>query len=276
MTVPFLKMHGAGNDFVVIDGRENGFRLTESQARAIGDRRRGVGFDQLLQIEPPVNDLADGFMRIFNPDGSQAGACGNGTRCVAWLLMQELGRDHVIVETVAGLLDSESAGEQLVTVDMGQARLDWREVPLKEARDTAHLEIGIGDMQDPVGVSMGNPHAVFFVDEVGRIPLAEHGPLMEKHPLFPEGANIEIAEVRDAETIRLRVWERGAGITMACGSGACATLVAAARRGLTGRRATILVDGGKLVCEWLPDGHVTMTGPVATSFSGALDRSLLQ
>jgi diaminopimelate epimerase len=268
---PFLKMHGLGNDFVVIDARERPLKLSETQARVIADRRLGVGCDQLLILEKPKNPkLADVFMRILNPDASEAGACGNGTRCVADLLMREGGRDHLVIETIAGLLDAERASGNRVTVDMGPAKLDWREVPLKEACDTLHIPLTLGPLSDPVGTNMGNPHATFFVADAEKIDLASLGPVLERHAMFPERANIGIVQVISPEKLRFRVWERGAGITMACGSGACAALVAASRRGLTGRKANVVLDGGELEIEWARDGHVMMTGPVAISFTGTL------
>ncbi len=267
----FIKMHGLGNDFVVIDSRNGDLKLSPAEAKAIADRHSGVGCDQLLILEKPAKpNLADVFMRILNSDGSESGACGNGTRCVADLLMRETGRDKLVIETSAGLLDAERASGGRVSVDMGLARLDWREIPLKEACDTAHVPLALGPLKDPVAVNMGNPHAVFFVDDVAKIDLAALGPVLERHAMFPERANIEVAQVIGPDRIRLRVWERGAGITLACGSGACATGVAAARRGLTGRKVTIVLERGELEIEWLPDGHVLMTGPVAVSFTGVL------
>lgn len=270
----FVKMHGLGNDFVVLDARASGLALTPAEVRAIANRNRGVGCDQLIVVENARNQISDAWMTIYNPDGSQSGACGNATRCVAWLLMNQTGRDKVVIETQAGLLDGETRGERLVAVDMGRARLDWRDIPVGEAVDTLHMGIGAGPLHDPVGVNMGNPHAVFFVDDVNAVDLAAVGPALENHPIFPERANIEIAQVLSPERIRMRVWERSAGITQACGSGACATLVAAARRGLTGRKAEVVLDGGTLVIEWLADDHVLMTGPVALTFAGRLDPSL--
>jgi diaminopimelate epimerase len=271
----FVKMHGLGNDFVVLDVRDSGLVLSEGAVRAIADRHRGVGCDQLVVIEPARNAVSDAWMTIYNPDGSQSGACGNATRCVAWLLMGQSGRDTVVIETKAGLLDAETRGERLVAVDMGRARLDWREIPLAEAVDTLHLGLDLGPLKDPVAVSMGNPHAVFFVEDVATIDLAALGPVIEHHALFPERTNVEIVQVVGPQTLRMRVWERSAGITQACGTGACATLVAAARRGLVGRKADVVLDGGTLTIEWLPDDHVLMTGPVALSFAGRLDPSLL-
>jgi diaminopimelate epimerase len=272
---PFIKMHGLGNDFVVVDARSQPFPLTDATARAIADRREGVGCDQLLILEPPTNGSADVFLRIRNHDGGEVGACGNGTRCVASLVMGELGRDAIVIETAAGLLQAKAAGADRVTVDMGAARLGWDEIPLSEERDTLHLDVTNGPLVDPVGVNMGNPHAVFFVDDVESLPLAELGPPLEHHPLFPERANIGAAQLIGPDRLRLRVWERGAGLTRACGSGACAAAVAAARRGLTGRKVEVVLDGGSLVVEWREDGHVEMTGPVATAFTGELNGELL-
>jgi diaminopimelate epimerase len=272
---PFVKMHGLGNDFVVLDARSHALELSTDAVRAIADRRTGVGCDQLIVVAPPQDGLADATMLIYNADGSEVAACGNASRCVGWLLMRESGRDKVVIQTRAGLLDAEWRGQHLVAVDMGPARLDWREIPLAEAVDTLHLGLHLGPLADPVAVSMGNPHAVFFVDDAEAVDLAALGPVLEHHTMFPERANIEVAQVLAPGRIRMRVWERGSGITMACGTGACATLVAAARRGLTGRQAEIVLDGGVLAIEWLPDDHVLMTGPVAVSFIGTLDPSLL-
>jgi diaminopimelate epimerase len=272
---PFVKMHGLGNDFVVVDARSQPFPLTDAVARIIADRREGVGCDQLLILEPPSNGSADVFLRIRNHDGGEVGACGNGTRCVAALVMGESGREAITIETAAGLLQAKAAGPQRVTVDMGPARLGWDEIPLSEERDTLHLGISNGPLADPVGVNLGNPHAVFFVDDVESLALAALGPPLEHHALFPERANIGAAQLTGPDRLRLRVWERGAGLTRACGSGACAAAVAAARRGLTGRRVEVMLDGGSLVIEWRADGHVEMTGPVATAFHGELNGELL-
>jgi len=266
----FVKMHGLGNDFVVLDARERPLPLVAEAARSIADRRQGVGCDQVIVVEKPRAGLADAFMRILNADGGEAGACGNATRCVGDLLMRESGRDHVVIETVAGLLDVERRADSRVAVDMGPARLDWRDVPLSGPCDTLHLELALAPLADPAACSMGNPHATFFVADVAAIDLAALGPVLERHKLFPERANIGVAQVVARDRLRLRVWERGAGLTRACGSGACAALVAAARRGLTARRATVALDGGELEIEWLADGNVLMTGPVATSFVGEL------
>ncbi|HEX9555434.1 MAG TPA: diaminopimelate epimerase [Reyranella sp.] len=276
----FLKMHGLGNDFVLLDARNAAFDLTPARRRAIADRRRGVGCDQLIVLEKPTEHEADVFMRIYNPDGGEAGACGNATRCVASVLMEERQTDHVTVQTVSGLLDSQKAGIAadglpVISVDMGLARLDWRDIPVSEACDTNHMPVGLGPLQDPVGTSMGNPHATFFVDDAAAIPLGELGPKLERHQFFPERANIGVAQLVDEDRLRLRVWERGAGLTLACGSGACAAVVAATRRGLVKRKAQVIVDGGTLAVEWLRDDHVLMTGAIALAFKGELDPSLL-
>ncbi len=271
----FIKMHGLGNDFVVIDGRQTSILLNPEQTRAISDRRTGVGCDQLIVLEPPKDGHADAFMRILNADGGEAEACGNATRCIAQMIMDETGNKHTIIETVAGLLDAEAGTDGMITVDMGLAHLDWRDIPLGQAIDTLHLGIGSGPLQDPVAVNVGNPHAVFFVDDAGGIDLETHGPVIERHALFPQRTNVEAAEIVSETEIRLRVWERGVGETRACGSGACATMVAAHRRGLIGRKAAVFLNGGTLHLEWMPDGHVSMTGPTAVSYAGTLDPSLL-
>jgi diaminopimelate epimerase len=214
-------------------------------------------------------------MRIRNADGGEVAACGNATRCIADLVMRERGRDRVVIETEAGLLDATAAGPERITVDMGPARLDWRDVPLARECDTLHVPLALSPLADPVACSMGNPHATFFVADADAVDLAALGPVLEHDPLFPERANIGVVQVLSPTRLRFRVWERGTGITIACGTGACAALVAAHRRGFTGRRAEIVADGGPLDIEWRGDGHVLMTGPVATSFRGVLDASLM-
>lgn len=271
----FIKMHGAGNDFVVLDGRSSPVPLTVTEARTLADRHFGIGCDQLIVMEPPTSGEADLFMRIRNPDGGEAEACGNATRCIASLVMTETGRDRAVIQTVAGHLPARTAEAGRITVDMGPANLGWRDIPLAEERDTLHLGIGAGPLQDPVGVNMGNPHAVFFVEDAEAVDLAKLGPQLEYDPLLPERANISVVSVTGPDRLRQRVWERGAGITLACGSGACAGAVAAARRGLTGRKVETAMDGGVLGLEWREDGHVLMTGPVATSFRGQISRAEL-
>ena len=277
---PFLKMHGLGNDFVVLDARISKLDLTPPRRRAIADRRLGVGCDQLIVLEPPTDSDADVFMRIYNPDGSEAGACGNATRCVASVVMDEHKTDQVTVQTISGLLESQKTGKgsnglPVISVDMGLARLDWREIPVATACDTNHMPVGLGPLQDPVGTSMGNPHATFFVDDLDAIAITELGPKLEHDRFFPERANIGVAQVIGENRLRLRVWERGAGLTLACGSGACAAGVAAARRGLTGRAVDVVMEHGTLGIEWLRDGHVMMTGGIAVAYTGELSPGLL-
>jgi diaminopimelate epimerase len=278
-------MHGLGNDFVVIDNRLHKFALTSDGARRLADRHTGIGCDQVIEIEQPGEPAeADIFMRIWNADGSEVDACGNATRCVASLLMAEGARETLTIATGAGLLTAEARADGLVAIDMGAPRLDWRDIPLSEAgsqagsqaADTLHLDLTEGPLSDPVAVSMGNPHCVFFVADAEAVDIERHGPVLEHHALFPERANIGIAQVIDRSTIRLRVWERGAGLTLACGTGACAAAIAASRRGLTGRVVEMRLDGGILNIEWRDDDHVIMTGPAAISYTGIFDDSLVE
>lgn len=271
----FVKMHGLGNDFVILDARPRDLDLSEAAAHAIADRHRGVGCDQILIIEKPRSSGADAFMRIRNADGSEAEACGNGARCVASVLLRETGRDSIVIDTLAGPIAAQAVGKDRIAVDMGEPHLGWREIPLAKECDTLHVPLSLGPLNDPVCTSIGNPHATFFVADVAAIDIANLGPKLEHHALFPARANIGVAQILSPRSIRVRIWERGDGLTLACGSGACATLVAAARRGLTERRAEIVADGGTLEIDWRQDNHVTMTGAVATSFRGAIDPSLL-
>jgi diaminopimelate epimerase len=272
---PFLKMHGLGNDFVILDGRTRALDLPVERRRSIAHRQLGIGCDQLIVLEPPTDRDADIFMRIYNPDGSEAGACGNATRCVASLVMDERKADHVTVQTISGLLESQKTGKganglPVISVDMGLAKLDWREIPVREACDTKHMPVGLGPLQDPVGTNVGNPHATFFVDNLAAIPLEELGPKLEHDPFFPQRANIGVAQMVGQDRLRLRVWERGTGVTLACGSGACAAGVAAARRGLSGRRVEVMVEHGTLTIDWMRDEHVMMTGGISLSYKGEL------
>jgi diaminopimelate epimerase len=273
--VAFLKMHGLGNDFVVLDCRRGAITLGAKDIRVLADRRTGIGCDQVILIGSPHDPSAYLFMRIYNSDGSEAEACGNATRCVAALVHRETGETRICVETSAGLLEAEALSDGYIAVDMGPARTSWREIPLARAMDTNRVELALGPLAGPVCTNIGNPHATFFVNEVEMVDLARLGPDLERHPLFPQRANIGIAAIRDRRTIRLRVWERGAGITPACGSGACAALVAAHRRGLADRSAAVELDGGTLDIAWLEDGHVIMTGPSKLSFEGTFDADLL-
>ena len=275
MIAPFTKMHGCGNDFVVMDERVTSLGLSPARAAAIADRHRGVGCDQFISLEPSVAHGVDVFMRIRNPDGSEAGACGNATRCVVSYLAAETGRSVFTIQTISGLLPARVLPDGRVEVDMGPARLGWQEIPLAGPADTLHLDLATNSVADPAAVSMGNPHAIFFVDDLEAIDIATIGPLLENAEIFPDRANIGFAQILAPDRIRLRVWERGAGLTLACGSGACATIVNAVRRGLTGRRATVIADGGVLDLTWRDDGHVLMTGPAATSFRGVIDLDTL-
>ena len=267
MPIPFLKMHGAGNDFVVIDERRQPFDFSPAEVRRLADRRRGVGCDQFITLHPPpAGTDADLVMRIRNPDGQEAGACGNATRCVAELLFEQTGHPFQVIRTVAGDLPAERLADGRFRVDMGVARLRWDEVPLARDVDTLHLPLP----GDPAACSIGNPHATLFVEDVA---VAERdGPGLERDPLFPERANIGFAHVEAADRMRLRVWERGAGLTLACGSGACGAVVNAVRRGLTARRVAVEMDGGSLEIEYRQDGHVLMAGPAVLSFRGELER----
>ncbi|MCL6609660.1 MAG: diaminopimelate epimerase [Geminicoccaceae bacterium] len=271
--LPFTKMHGLGNDFVVIDAREQTLDLSPEAIQRLADRRRGVGFDQLVAIAP--SERADARLLFFNADGSEAGACGNGTRCASWLLMLEGDREELVLETRAGTLKARRRPAGLVSVEMGAPRLDWREVPLAVACDTVEVPLDHPELPRPACASMGNPHATFFVRDVETLDVARLGAELERHPIFPERANIGFATRLDRATLRLRVFERGAGLTPACGSGACAAMVAARRRGLVGDVATILLDGGPLEIAWDGEGPVVMTGPAAFVFEGRLAAELL-
>jgi diaminopimelate epimerase len=261
--LPFMKMHGAGNDFVVIDSRGRGAVTTAALARALGDRNRGVGFDQLAEIRDAEG--ADFALDFWNSDGSRAGACGNATRCVADYVMAGLGRDAVSLVTARGDLRAVRMADGRVSVNMGLPQLTWDAVPLSHAVDTLHLPLP----GDPVAVGMGNPHCISFVADAEAVNLLALGPVTEHDALFPERTNVEFASVMGPDALRLRVWERGAGVTLACGSGACATAVAAHLRGLTGRRVDLHMDGGVLTADWRNDG-VWLTGPVARVFDGVL------
>ena len=258
----FHKMHGLGNDFVVLDARAEPIAIDAPRARAIADRRTGVGCDQLILLEP--SRVADLRMRIFNADGGEVEACGNAARCVTLL---EGGSPRI--ETKGGVITGAANGAS-ATIDMGQPRFAWHEIPLAYPLDTRAIPIGWEELQQPFAVNVGNPHVIFFVEDANAVPLDRLGPQIEQDPLFPERINVNAASY-EGDAIRLRVWERGVGITRACGTGACAAQVAACRRGLTGRRADVVLDGGTLTIEWLADGHVLMTGPAAVSFRGSFD-----
>ena len=266
--LPFMKMHGLGNDFVVINSRGRGAVTTPALARALGDRNRGVGFDQLAEIRDSAE--ADIALDFWNSDGTRAGACGNATRCVADYVMQGTGRDAITLRTARGELAAVRRGDGMVSVNMGQPQLGWAEIPLSDDVDTLHLPLP----GDPVGVGMGNPHCVFFVADAEGVDVAREGARVEHDPLFPQATNVEFVSVAAPDRLRMRVWERGTGITLACGSGACAAAVAAHRRGLTARRVTIALDGGQIEVDWRDDG-VWMTGPTAHVFNGVLTPAFL-
>lgn len=261
-------MHGAGNDFIVIDSRGRGAMVTPGLARALGDRNRGVGFDQLAEIRDAQD--ADFALDFWNNDGSMAGACGNATRCVSDYVMRNSGRDAVTLTTARGSLTARRRDDGLVTVNMGQPQRDWRTIPLARDVDPLHLPLP----GDPVALGMGNPHCVFFVPDAEAIDLAVKGPRFEHDPLYPDRTNVEFASLISPDHLRMRVWERGAGITLACGSGACATAVAAHLRGLTGRKVQLTMDGGVLEVDWRDDG-VWLTGPVAHVYDGWLTADFL-
>jgi diaminopimelate epimerase len=267
----FLKMHGLGNDFVVFDARDSALSVSREQARAIADRRRGIGCDTLVIIGPGAAD-ADASVSFINADGQESESCGNATRCVARLLMEERGLPRVRLSSKGGMLSCSDAGKGLVTVDMGAARLDWQQIPLARAVDTNGFTLELpGGAMTASAVSVGNPHCVLFVADADAAPVARLGPHIETLPLFPSRVNVEFAQILDRQNIRMRVWERGVGITQACGTGACAAAVAAARRGLTERKVDVALDGGILSIEWRQDGHVLMSGPTAAPFRGYVD-----
>ena len=278
--IPFRKMNGLGNEFIVFDGRRAPVRLSPIAIRELGEAD-AVGFDQMITIEP-ARSGGDAFMRIHNRDGGEVDACGNATRCVGWLLMGESGRRSATIETNAGLLRAYDTGKaEWITVDMGVPQFAWDKIPLAEPfHDTRTIELQIGPIDAPVlhspsVVNVGNPHAIFWVDDVDAYDLERFGPLLENHPIFPERANISLAHVTARDAITVKTWERGVGITRACGTAACAAAVAAARKQLTDNTVTVTLPGGPLAIEWKPDGHVWMTGPVETEFAGTLDPDTL-
>lgn len=260
MGTPFRKMHGLGNDFAIFDARDAEIPMPQDRVRLLADRRLGIGCDQLIRLEP--SSRADVFMRIYNPDGSESGACGNATRCVAHLL-----GGNATIETSAGVLKATVAGDG-ISVDMGAPGFGWEDVPLAYAMDTLEMPVGWGELERPAAVNMGNPHAVFFVPDVNAVPLDILGPEIENDPLFPERVNVNVAALVATDRLALRVWERGAGLTLACGSGACATFAAARKRGMVGPVATISLPGGELVIAETEGGTLLMTGAVATSYVG--------
>lgn len=278
--IPFRKMNGLGNEFAVFDGRSGPVGLSPEAIIKLG-QPNAIGFDQMITLERSRSG-ADVFMRIHNRDGGEVDACGNASRCIGWLVMAEKGKGSATIETNAGLLLAYDSGKpETVSVDMGKPRFAWNEIPLaEEFRDTRAIELQIGPIDAPIlhspsVVSMGNPHAIFWVDDVNAYDLARFGPLLENHPIFPERANISLAHVTARDAVTVRTWERGVGLTRACGTAACAAAVAAMRKKLTDRTVTITLPGGPLAVEWRADDHVWMTGPVETEFEGTIDPETL-
>lgn len=276
LTIPFRKMNGLGNEIVVVDLRGQKRVLTAAQARAIAEAPRSH-FDQMMVLHDARTKGTDAYVRIYNTDGSLAGACGNGTRCIGWLLAAETGRKTLMFETQAGLLAVQVADIGSITVDMGQPRFDWADIPLRDPfHNTRRIELQIGPIDNPVlhspsVVNVGNPHAVFWVNDVDAYDLGRFGPLLENHPIFPDRANISLAHVTSRTTIRLRTWERGAGLTKACGSAACAAAVCAARLDKTERKVVVTLPGGPLTIEWTAKDRILMTGPAEDEYLGEVE-----
>ncbi len=269
----FIKMHGLRNDFIIVDGRRQPYRPSVDEIVRYCDRHEGVGGDELLIIDPPQAGSANSvaFVRIFNPDGREVEACGNATRCVGWLLLEETKRDEVVIETLGGVLGCRRAGDKMVAVDMGKVRTGWQDIPLAREMDTLHMQIGAGPLKDPVGMNIGNPHAVFFVADLDKVDLSKWGPQLQKHPIFPQEANIGAVQLVDSGTLKLSVWERPGALTMACGTGACVAVAAARRRGLTdANRMKVIMPAGSVEIELKRDNSVVMTGPVEICFTGYL------
>jgi diaminopimelate epimerase len=275
ISIKFIKMHGLGNDFVVVDARSTPFNVTKASVFAMANRHTGLGFDQLITIEPSNDPRATAFMRIHNSDGSEVSACGNAIRCVARLLFEQTKELKITLETSAGLIIASHAkgNTENYIVDMGLALHNWWEIPLSQEYDTDHLPLTLNILTDPVAVNIGNPHIVFFTEDVETVPLHQLGPKLEHHSLFPQRVNIGVAQIINKNNLRLRVWERGAGLTQACGTGACAAAIAANRRGLTNKLVKVNLDGGNLDIELKPDGRVFMTGPASICYKGEFDYS---
>ena len=269
MLLHFTKMHGLGNDFVIIDARLKPVKLDEQRVRALADRHTGVGCDQVITIEPARNGSADVFMRIHNSDGMEVAACGNGARCVASIIASESGQRTVWIETLAGNLEADIQDARTITIDMGVPELHWSRIPLAKEQDTLRLDVTSGLLRNPAAVNMGNPHAVAFVETpVEDVPLHEIGPQVEHLPMFPERVNFEVANVIDRGTVQARVWERGSGLTMACGTGACAVAAIGRVRGITDDEVGVSLPGGELVIRWPGTGQLMLEGPVEKVFEG--------
>ncbi len=280
ISLPFFKMNGLGNEIVVVDLRASSKEFNPDEVSAIA-ADRSSRFEQMMVLHAPRRPGTEAYVRIYNADGSEAGACGNGMRCVAWWLSQALGRSTMNLETRAGVLATSVETMASITIDMGEPKFDWRDIPLaEEFRDTRAIELQIGPIDDPVlhspsVVNVGNPHAIFWVDDVMAFDLERFGPMLENHPVFPERANISLANVTARDAISLRTWERGAGLTRACGSAACAAAVSAARKNLTGRRVTVSLPGGSIDIEWTDQNRILMTGPVEFEYEGMIDPTRL-
>ena len=273
--LPFLKMHGLGNDFIVLDGRDGSPMPDAVQMQALAHRHLGIGCDQLMVLMPPV-DGVDVVLDMFNADGSVAGACGNGTRCVADLIMAERNTDKVVIRTISGDLPAWRTDKDApISVQMGPVHTSWQDIPLTRDMDTLFLDLGLADFGSATALSVGNPHAVFFVEDAEAVDIEKWGPIAEQHPIFADRANIEFVSVIARDKIRMRVWERGVGVTMACGSGACAAAAASILRGLTTHKQQVQLDGGILEIDWqdadsAAGGQIIMTGAVATIASGII------
>lgn len=283
MSLHFIKMNGLGNDFVVIDGRSVPVDLSDAAVRKLADRKTGIGCDQLIVLRKPseaaVKEDAVVAMEIRNADGVEVESCGNAARCIADMILKERNEPRIRIETKGGILTCFHGPSNTITVDMGPVRTGWAEIPLATECDTLTIPVGKGPLHQPVGVNVGNPHAVFFVENAEDVDLETYGPQLETHPFFPEKVNVEVVHLAARDTIRMRVWERGVGITRACGTGACAVAVAAHRRRMTDRKVKVVLDGGELMIEWLEDvsgtgGHVLMTGPIEVGFRGHLEADL--
>lgn len=276
----FWKMHGLGNDFVILDCRADGVEPAARVVSKIARRHRGIGCDLLVTLLNPTSPGADLAIRLYNADGSEAEACGNATRCVAQIYLDANNKDNALIQTKAGLLPVWRAGfgedgNALYSVNIAKPAFVWDKIPLAREMDTLRLDLSVEGLAQPCAVNVGNPHAVFFVSDALAIDLAHIGPQIEHHPLFPQRINVEVCQVLARDKLRMRVWERGVGITEACGSGASATLVAAVRRGLAERKAEVVLDGGSLWIEWRADDHVIMTGTANAVYSGTFDKQFL-
>ena len=268
---PFVKMHGLRNDFVIVDGRQDPFHLSINEIIQICDRHQGVGADELLIVEPPRTPETYAFIRIINPDGREVEACGNATRCIGWLLLKESDQEELRIQTLGGVLTCSLAGEKQVSVEMGKIMTDWQDIPLSEKMDTLHLNIEAGPLKDPVGMNIGNPHAVFFVEDVDAIDLPKYGKALQTHPIFPEEANIGVAQLLNSKTLKLSVWERPGVLTTACGTGACVAVAAAHRRGLSREKTmTVIMPAGSVTIELKDQNIAVMTGPVEFCYVGYL------